>query len=146
MEEGVLDVDLVDRPVPGEGEDDADGSKLDDGAEGLIVDHYRALGEAPKDPAGLVAVEGAIQSQLVAKEPLAGDHIGVGWTWHQVPSVVGQQGRVLLHGPTSVRVGEGGAHGGGTGEASGGVVVVSAARISLSMGRRTPAARRVTIG
>jgi hypothetical protein len=34
----------------------------------------------------------------------------------------------------------------GTGEASGGVVVVSATKISRSIGRRTPAARRVTIG
>jgi hypothetical protein len=34
----------------------------------------------------------------------------------------------------------------GTGEASDGVVVVSAAKISRSIGRRTPAARRVTIG
>jgi hypothetical protein len=34
----------------------------------------------------------------------------------------------------------------GTGEASGGVMVVSATKISMSMGRRTPTARRVTIG
>jgi hypothetical protein len=34
----------------------------------------------------------------------------------------------------------------GTGEASGGVAVVSAAKISRSTGRRTPAARRVTMG
>jgi hypothetical protein len=84
MKEGVLDVELVDRPVPGEGEgeDGADGGELDDGAEGLIVVHAGALGEAPKNPAGLVAVEGAIRSQLVAKEPLVSDHIGVGRTWH----------------------------------------------------------------
>jgi hypothetical protein len=53
--------------------------------------------------------------------------------------VVGQEGRVLLHSASPVWVGE-------TGEASGGVVVVSAAKISRSTGRRTPAARRVTIG
>jgi hypothetical protein len=34
----------------------------------------------------------------------------------------------------------------GTREASSGVAVISVARISCSMGRRTPAARRVTIG
>jgi hypothetical protein len=36
MEEGVLDVELVDRPVPGEGEgeDGTDGGELDDGVEG----------------------------------------------------------------------------------------------------------------
>jgi hypothetical protein len=115
MEEGVLDVELVDRPVPreGEGEDDTDGGELDDGVEGLIIVHFGALGEAPKDLAGLVAVEGAIRSQLVAKEPLVGDHIGAGWTRHHVPDVVGQQGCVLLHGPTLVLVDEGGANGGG---------------------------------
>jgi hypothetical protein len=77
MEQGVLDVELVDRPSSGEGEgeDSADGGELDDGAEGLIVVYFGALGEAPKDPTSLVAVEGAIQSHLVAKEPLAGDHI-----------------------------------------------------------------------
>jgi hypothetical protein len=114
MKEGVLDVELMDHLVPGEGEeeDDAD-DELDDEAEGLIIVHSRALGEAPKDPAGLVAVEGAIRSQLVAKQPLVGDPIGVGWTRHQVPGVVGQQGRVLLHGPTPVWVSEGGANGGG---------------------------------
>jgi hypothetical protein len=84
MKEGVLDVELVDRRVPGEGEgeDGADGGELDDGAEGLIVVHAGALGEAPKNPVGLVAVEGAIRSQLVAKEPLVSDHIGAGRTWH----------------------------------------------------------------
>jgi hypothetical protein len=50
----------------------------------------------------------------VVKEALVGDRIGVEWMWHQVLGVVGQQGRVLLlHGPTPVRVGEGGANGGG---------------------------------
>jgi hypothetical protein len=116
MKEGVLDVELVDRAVlgEGEGEDDVDGGELDDGAEGLIVVHTGALGEAPKDPAGLVAVEGAIRSHLVAKLSLTGDHIGVGWTRHQVSGVVGQQGRVLLlYVPTPVQVSEGGANRGG---------------------------------
>jgi hypothetical protein len=59
----------VDCPVPGggKGEDSADGGELDDGAIGLVVVHAGALGETPKDPAGLVAVKGAIRSQLVTK-------------------------------------------------------------------------------
>jgi hypothetical protein len=65
MKEGVLDVELVDRPVPGE--DGADGGELDDGAEDLVVVHTGTLGETPKGPAGLVAVKGAIRSQLVLK-------------------------------------------------------------------------------
>jgi hypothetical protein len=56
--------------------------------------------------------------------------------------VVGQQGRVLLlHGPTPVRVGEGGRIKEGTWEASGRVAVVSTARINRPTGRRTPVAR-----
>jgi hypothetical protein len=117
MEEGILDVELMDRPVlgecEGEGEDDSNGGELDDGAEGLVVDHAGALGEAPKDPTNLVAVEGASRCQFVAEEPLAGDHVGVGMMRNQVPGVVGQQGRVLLHRPTPVRVSEGGTNGGG---------------------------------
>jgi hypothetical protein len=50
----------------------------------------------------------------VAKEPLIGDHIGARRTRHQVPGVVGQQDRVLLlHSPTPMWIGEGGANGGG---------------------------------
>jgi hypothetical protein len=62
VEEGILNVELMDRPVlrEGQGEDGSHGGKLDNGAEGLVVVHTRALGEAPKDPTGLVAVEGAI--------------------------------------------------------------------------------------
>jgi hypothetical protein len=69
VEEGVLYVELMDRPVPGEGEgeDGANSGELDDRAEGLVVVHSGALGEAPKDPTGLVAVEGAVRGKLVAK-------------------------------------------------------------------------------
>jgi hypothetical protein len=54
----------MDHPVSreGEGEDGANDGELGDGAESLVVVYSGALGEAPKDPAGLVAVEGAVQS------------------------------------------------------------------------------------
>jgi hypothetical protein len=114
VEEGILDIELMDRPVPGEGEgeDGADDGELDDGVESLVVVHSEALGEAPKDPTSLVAVQGAVQGRLVAKEPLVGDHVGVWWTRHQVPGVVGQQGSVLFHSATLVGVSEGSANGG----------------------------------
>jgi hypothetical protein len=69
VEEGILDIELMDRPVSGEGEgeDGANSVKLDDRAEGLVVVHSGALGEAPKDPTGLVAVEGAVRGKIVAK-------------------------------------------------------------------------------
>jgi hypothetical protein len=112
VEEDILDIELMDRLVPGkgEGEDVTNGGKLDDGAESLVVVHFGVLGEAPKDLTGLVAVEGAVRGHLVAKEPLAGDHVGAWWTRHQVLGVVGQQDRVLLHSAKPVRVGEGGAN------------------------------------
>jgi hypothetical protein len=41
VEEGILDIELIDRlvPIEGKGEDDMDGGKLDDGAKGLVVVH-----------------------------------------------------------------------------------------------------------
>jgi hypothetical protein len=116
VEEGILDIELMNHPVlvEGEGENGPNGGELDDGAKGLIVVNSGALDEAPKDPTGLVAVEGAIRVQLVVKNPLPGDHIGALSTWHQVPGVVGQQGRILLlHSATAVGVDEGGIKGGG---------------------------------
>jgi hypothetical protein len=61
MEEGFLDIKLMDRLVPGDGEDGANGGELDNGAEGLVVIHFEALGEASKDPTCLVVVERAIR-------------------------------------------------------------------------------------
>jgi hypothetical protein len=87
VEEGVLDVELMGRPVLGE--DDSNTGKLDNGVEGLVVVHSEALGEAPEDPSGLVEVEGAVQGHIVAKEPLVGDYVGAWWTRHQVSGVVG---------------------------------------------------------
>jgi hypothetical protein len=63
VEEDILDVELMDRPVSGggEGEDVANGGELDDVAEGLVVVHSGTLGEAQKDPTGLVAAKGAVR-------------------------------------------------------------------------------------
>jgi hypothetical protein len=74
VEEGILDVQLVDHPISreGEGEDDPNGGKLYDGPGGLVVVHSEVLSEATKDPTGLVAIERAIKGELVAENPLAG--------------------------------------------------------------------------
>jgi hypothetical protein len=56
VEESILDIELVDRPGPGEGENRLNGGELDDEAGGLIVVHFGILSEAPKDPTSLVAV------------------------------------------------------------------------------------------
>jgi hypothetical protein len=49
----------MDRLVSGEGEGEngSNSGELDDGAEGLVIVHSKALSEAPKDPTGLVAIE-----------------------------------------------------------------------------------------
>jgi hypothetical protein len=115
VEECILDVEMMDRPTPGEGEREngSNNGELDDRAKCLVVVHSGTLGEASKHSTGLLAVEGAIRGQLVVKNSLAGDHVGSRWTRHQVPGVVGQQGRVLLHSATPVGVDEAGANGGG---------------------------------
>ena len=62
MEEGILDVELMDCPASGdgEGEDGSNSGELDDGAEGLIVVYSGAVSETPKNPMTLVAVEGVV--------------------------------------------------------------------------------------
>jgi hypothetical protein len=47
----------------------------------------------------------------VAEDPLADHHIGAWWTRHKVPSVVGQQGHILLYSAMPVGIGEGGVNG-----------------------------------
>jgi hypothetical protein len=84
VEESILNIELMDRSIPGEGEgeDDANDGEFDDRVEGLVVVHSGVLGEATKDPTGLVAVEGAVRGQLVPKEPVVDDHVGAWWTRH----------------------------------------------------------------
>ena len=45
MEEGILDIEVMDHPIlrEGKGEDDMNGDQLDDRAEGLIIVHSGAL-------------------------------------------------------------------------------------------------------
>jgi hypothetical protein len=89
MEEGVLDVELVHGPAPGDRQSQhiPDDYRLDDGAEGLIVVHSGALSEPPKDPTSLVMVKRAICLELVLEDQNAGDDIGV----------LGTKFHVLLH-------------------------------------------------
>jgi hypothetical protein len=63
MEEGILDVELMDWPGPREGQsqNSLDGSRLHHGAKGFVIVHPRMLGEAPQDPASLVPIQGAIR-------------------------------------------------------------------------------------
>jgi hypothetical protein len=52
MEEGILDIELMDHSLlrEGKGENDSNSGELDDRAEGLVVVHSGALDEAPRGP------------------------------------------------------------------------------------------------
>jgi hypothetical protein len=58
VEEGVLDVELVHGPTPGDSQcqHSPNSGRIDDRAEGLIIVHPRALGEPPEDPTTIVMV------------------------------------------------------------------------------------------
>jgi hypothetical protein len=114
VQEGVLDVELVNWLGASEGQREhrADGGRLHNRAEGLIVVNSGALSEAPKNPTSLVPLQGTIGPPLVRPDPLT-DDVGAGRTRYQIPRLVGDERRVLLHRPTPVGVQQGGADGGG---------------------------------
>jgi hypothetical protein len=73
IEKGVLDIELVDRPRPrdGDAEDDADRGRLGDGTKRLVKVDARLLREAPDNPPRLVPSKTAIRVKLVFKNPLS---------------------------------------------------------------------------
>jgi hypothetical protein len=98
VEEGVLDIELASLPFKGErnGENDADRGRFDNRTEHLIEVNALLLREIAKHPACFVAVEGAIGLQLVAKDPLARDDVGVLRRRREIPSVVAEESTILL--------------------------------------------------
>jgi hypothetical protein len=98
VEEGVLDVELSSLPFKGErdGEDDADRGRFDNWTKRLVEVNALLLRETTKHPACFVAVEGAIGLQLVVKDPLAGDDVGILRRRHEIPSVVAKESTILL--------------------------------------------------
>ncbi|WVZ57958.1 hypothetical protein U9M48_008285 [Paspalum notatum var. saurae] len=106
----ILQVQLVHRPGAGESrrENCAHCSRLHHWAESHIIVHARALGEAPENPASLVAIQDTTSSPLMHLDPLANDHIATRRTRHQVPRLVGKKSRILLfHRAVPVRVCQG---------------------------------------
>jgi hypothetical protein len=97
-DQGVLDVELASLPFKGErdGEDNADRGRFDNQTECLVEVNALLLRETAKHPVCFVAVEGAIGLQLVAKDPLAGDDVGVPRRRHEILSVVTEESMILL--------------------------------------------------
>jgi hypothetical protein len=80
MEEGVIDIELTDLPVGGEGdgENNPDGSLFNHRAKCLDEIDAMLLGEAAQHPPCFVAVEPTVRLELLAKNALVGDDIDVG--------------------------------------------------------------------
>jgi hypothetical protein len=98
VEEGVLDVELASLPFKGDHneEDDADRGRFDNRTERLVEVNALLLREIMKHPACFVAVERAIGLQLVAKDPLARDDVGVPRRRHKIPSVIVEERTIVL--------------------------------------------------
>jgi hypothetical protein len=69
VEEGILDIELVHGPTPGDSQSQhsMDSGRLNDGAEGLVIVHLGALSEPPEDPTSLVPIWRAIRLSLYLK-------------------------------------------------------------------------------
>lgn len=82
-----------------------DGRWLDHEAEGLIVVHAMFLTEPADDPPSFMAGKGAVGVELVLEDPFARHDVGAKGMRNQHPSVIVDEGSVLLcHGCTPVGV------------------------------------------
>ena len=107
MEEGILDVQLMHGPAARESQREhrADGGRLHHRAEGLVIVDTGPLSKALEKPVSLVTLKSAVSPALVGPDPLGGDDVGARRTRDKIPSLVGEEGRVLLfHRSAPVRV------------------------------------------
>jgi hypothetical protein len=95
------------RAREGERQDCANGGRLDHRTESVVEVDARALREPTKNPAGFVALQGAIGIELVLEYPLAGDDVGPGRPRDQIPSFVELQGgELFLHRRQPIGIGK----------------------------------------
>jgi hypothetical protein len=84
----------------------------------------------------------------MSEDPLAGDDVTTGGTWHQVSSVVGEKRLVLLHSAPPVKIGkratDGGRYGGD--DRRGGRLGDGRRESQVIHETKRPGGRRVTIG
>jgi hypothetical protein len=92
MEENILHIEPVNRPGAGQSqrENHPDGGWLDNWTECFIIINSRTLCEAPKNPAGFIAIKRAICLKFMTKNPLVGDEIDAGQARHESPGVIGE--------------------------------------------------------
>uniref|UniRef100_J3N9D8 Uncharacterized protein n=1 Tax=Oryza brachyantha TaxID=4533 RepID=J3N9D8_ORYBR len=98
VEESILDVELVDGPVAGDGEaeDDSDDCRLDDGTKSLVVVDAELLQVSANHPTHLEPSKGAICMKLEFENPFASDDINLRETRNQGPCVVVNQHLVFV--------------------------------------------------
>jgi hypothetical protein len=116
MEEDIFYVELLNGLGTGDSSSEhrANSGRFDNRAEGLIVVNTGALSETPKDPMGIVAIEGPINTELVHEDPLAGDNVGALRSGNQLPGPIADQGSVfVLHSRTPMGIGKRNMSGGG---------------------------------
>ena len=109
MKKGILDIKLMDRPVPrvSQSNDCANSSRLDNRAECFIIINTGLLSKTTKNLASLVSFQRAISMKFVLENPFTSDNIGLGRARNKVPSlVVGESSKFLFHGLAPVRIGE----------------------------------------
>jgi hypothetical protein len=114
MQEGILHVQLINRPAARECQREhcVNSARLDNRTEGLVEIHAWALGEATKDPARLVPLQGSISIELVLEYLLASDDVGARRARNKIPSLVRQQSVVLgFHSSLPIGISEGAAEG-----------------------------------
>jgi hypothetical protein len=102
MEESIGDIHLVNGPAArhGEMEHGANGHGLDNRSERVSEVDTGTLMKATNDPTRLMSVEGAIRMELVLKDPLPSDDVGVAGSWNKLPCLVVmlQCVELVLHG------------------------------------------------
>jgi hypothetical protein len=97
----------MNRPILGvsKSDDSADGGRLDDGTECFVVVHPGTLSKVAKNPAGFVAVKGAVSMELVPENPFPSNHICLSKTLNKIPGMVVMESSTLIfHGLVPVGI------------------------------------------
>jgi hypothetical protein len=107
LKKGILDVKLMNRPIPGVSysEDCADSGRFDNRTESFIVVNTGALSEDAKDSTSLVSIQRTISMKFMFEDPFSSDHVGIGGPRNKIPSIiVHESGIFFFHGTTPVRI------------------------------------------